>query len=447
MSSIRLRLFVILALVSTVVWSLAAGWVYVRTQHEIERVLDARLIEASRMVSSLLSSGDVARVPSDAAALASATTRASYDRQLSCQIWSLDGALIGRSDGAPGSRLTTAAAGFSETVIEGERWRVYAVENREAGVRVLVGDNLGMRDHLVQSVIAGLIAPAGLGLLAMAALIWMSVGRGLAPIRSVTRAIAARDADDLTPVMTPEAAGELKPFTDALNGLIGRLDAARQRESQFISAAAHELRTPLAGLRVQAQIAAAAKDKTVRDGALAQMTESVDRTARLVSQLLEMSRSEALSSSLEERRWIPLADIWPDLIKRAGEHRGIAIHPPGPLSLHAQPHPLSVILGNLLSNAATYAESRVEVRLETEGHSTRLIVEDDGPGVGFSDLANLGHRFFRAFNARPGGNGLGLSIAQACARAQGWRMDYARSGLGGLRVDLIMPTIDVRTET
>ncbi|MDZ4112938.1 MAG: sensor histidine kinase N-terminal domain-containing protein, partial [Brevundimonas sp.] len=116
MSSIRLRLFVILALVSTVVWSSAAGWVYVRTQHEVERVLDARLIEASRMVSSLLSSGDVARVPSDAAALASATSRTSYARQLSCQIWSLDGALIGRSDGAPGSRLTTAATGFSETV-------------------------------------------------------------------------------------------------------------------------------------------------------------------------------------------------------------------------------------------------------------------------------------------------------------------------------------------
>ncbi|MBU1345328.1 MAG: sensor histidine kinase N-terminal domain-containing protein [Alphaproteobacteria bacterium] len=445
MSSIRLRLFVILALVSSVVWSVAAGWVYVRTQHEVERVLDARLIEASRMVSSLLSSGEVARIPSQGP-LTSTTRRASYDRQLSCQIWSLDGALVGRSDGAPGRRLTTEASGFSETTIEGERWRVYAVENSEAGVRVLVGDNLGMRDHLVQSVITGLIAPAGLGLLAMAGLIWMSVGRGLAPIRSVTRVIAAREANDLSPVMTPEAATELKPFTDALNGLIGRLDAARQRESQFISAAAHELRTPLAGLRVQAQIAASATDKTLRDAALAQMTGSVDRTARLVSQLLEMSRSEGLTSTLEERRWISLDDIWPDLIKRAGAHSGIDIRGPGPVSLHAQSHPLSVILGNLLSNAAAYADGRVDVRLETGEPCVRLIVEDDGPGVAVDDLTRLGQRFFRAANARPGGHGLGLSIAEACARAQGWRMDYARSGLGGLRVNLSLPAADVRAE-
>jgi len=443
MSSIRLRLFVILALVSTVVWSVAAGWVYVRTQHEVERVLDARLIEASRMVSSLLSSGEVARIPSTGP-LSSTTRRESYDRQLSCQIWSLDGALIGRSDGAPGRRLTTHASGFSETTIEGERWRVYAVENREAGVRVLVGDNLGMRDHLVQSVITGLIAPAGLGLLAMAGLIWMSVGRGLAPIRAVTRVIAAREANDLSPVMTPEAATELKPFTDALNGLIGRLGAARKRESQFISAAAHELRTPLAGLRVQAQIAASATDKTVRDAALAQMTASVDRTARLVSQLLEMSRSEALISNVEDRRWIALNDVWPELLHRAGDHAGIEIHEPGPVSLHAGAYPLSVILGNLLSNAAAYAATRVDVRLETGERFARLIVEDDGPGVAPDDLANLGHRFFRAANARPGGHGLGLSIAEACARAQGWRMDYTHSALGGLRVDLILPATDVR---
>ncbi len=156
-----------------------------------------------------------------------------------------------------------------------------------------------------------------------------------------------------------------------------------------------------------------------------------------------MSRSEALASNLEERRWILLGDLWPDLIKGAGDHPGIDILPPGPLSLHAQPHPLSVILGNLLSNAATYAETRVQVRLEREGQSTRLIVEDDGPSVAFSELTNLGRRFFRAANARPGGNGLGLSIAQACTRAQGWRMDYARSTLGGLRVDLIMPATDV----
>src|SRR5690606_25842771 len=146
-----------------------------------------------------------------------------YDRQLSCQIWSLQGALIGRSDGAPDEKLSDHEDGFSETVIDGETWRVYAVTNEELGVRVLVGDSLWIRDRLVNDVIRGLLLPALLILPVLAALIWLSVRRGLEPLRKIAGDLETRHASDLSPIDDVEAAREIAPVLQSLNGLFARV--------------------------------------------------------------------------------------------------------------------------------------------------------------------------------------------------------------------------------
>lgn len=176
-------------------------------------------MESARMVSSLMQAGSVRpaiQAPDTGAADV-------YDRQLSCQIWSLEGDLIGRSQSAPAERLSEGADGFSERTIRGERWRVYTVHDRDAGFRVMVGDNLAVREHLVGNVVTALIGPAVLGLLALGVLIWWSVGRGLAPIRQMTRSLAVRDAEDLTALDVSPDARELRPFALALNDLMSRL--------------------------------------------------------------------------------------------------------------------------------------------------------------------------------------------------------------------------------
>lgn len=438
MRSIRVRLFAFLAIVTVAVWAASAVWIQVRTEAEIRQVLDRRLMESARMVSSLLDHGGL---PVTAAAVGGGSGRSAapapgLERQLSCQIWSLRGRLVGRSEGAPDVRLARTE-GFSERLIEGEPWRIYTVQNRAAGVQVMVGDRLAVRERLVESIIAGLAAPALIGLVVLGGLIWWSVGRGLGPARRLADALVTRNAEDLRPLDMPGGARELAPIVAALNGLIDRLELSRRRQREFTAAAAHELRTPLAGLRVQAQIAATADDPDVRAKAIQQMTTSVDRTSTLVSRLLEMARTDELAEQPLKRRWTSLTRIVaPDAADCPVQLELTPVV--AALELNVDPERIAPLFANLLANACAHGRGRVRLDAELAPDAPILIVDDDGAGVSETDLPRLGRRFHRGTGAAPGGAGLGLSIAEAAAAAHGWRLAYARSPLGGLRVAVHM---------
>ncbi len=299
MNSIRIRLFAILIATTGAVWLFAAAWIYASTQAEVERVLDARLMEAARMVSSLITDHQID--PSAAANAATADTPpppfkeagGGYSRQLSCQIWSLQGSLVSRSESAPATSLASHTDGFEETEIEGERWRVYAVVNPTLGVRVLVGDSLEIRDRLIGDVIKGLLLPGIVILPVLAALIWLSVGRGLAPLTRIAEGLAGRSASELHPVDAGSVPREVRPVIRALNSLFGRVAEARDRERSFTAYAAHELKTPLAGLKTQAQVALRTDEPSVQRDALSRISTSVDRTSRMVRQLIDLAAVDA----------------------------------------------------------------------------------------------------------------------------------------------------------
>lgn len=426
MMSIRTRLFAILALVTALVWGGAVVWVEIQTRNEVQRVLDRRLMESARMVSSMMQPGRVSPVINEEAAQAGTA----YDRQLSCQIWTMQGELIARSQSAPAEMLADGGDGFSEEVIRGERWRVYTVHVPEGGYRVMVGDSLAIREHLVSSVVTGLLGPAVLGFLALGVLIWWSVGAGLRPIEQMTRALVSRRADDLTPVDVAPGGKDLQPFVSALNDLIARVSEARRRETEFTAAAAHELRTPLAGLRVQAQIAASSTDDVVRKHALEQIQTSVDRTARLVTGLLALAREDEAAIASQDRRWTDLRVLF------GTDGPGCLEIPHRPFQLHVQPDRFETVAANLLANAKVMARSRIRLSVEGEGDAAVLVIEDDGPGVSAADLERLGRRFFRTADAPVGGSGLGLSIVLSTVKAHGGTVGFAPSTLGGLRVEL-----------
>ena len=426
MMSIRTRLFAILALVTALVWGGAVVWVEVQTRNEVQRVLDRRLMESARMVSSMMQPGSLSPVVNEEGG----GRLAAYDQQLACQIWSMQGELIARSRSAPSAMLASGADGFSERVIDGERWRVYTVHVPEGGYRVMVGDNLAVREHLVGSVVTGLLGPAVLGLLALGVLIWWSVGAGLRPIQQMTQALASRRADDLTPVDVAPGGKDLQPFVSALNDLIARVSEARRRETEFTAAAAHELRTPLAGLRVQAQIAANATDEGVRKHALEQIQTSVDRTARLVTGLLALAREDEAAIEADDRRWIDLHTLFANDADARLEVLD------QPFRIYVQPDRFETAAANLLANAQAMASSRIRVAVEGQGNDAILVVEDDGPGVSTADLERLGRRFFRTSDAPVGGSGLGLSIVLSTMKAHGGAVRFTPSALGGLRVEL-----------
>lgn len=427
MMSIRMRLFVILALVTALVWGGAVVWVEIQTRHEVQRVLDLRLMESARLVSSMMRPGSLSPVANEEGG----RPLTAYERQLACQIWSMQGELIARSRSAPTEMLADGEDGFSERVIDGQRWRVYTVHMPESGYRVMVGDNLAIREHLVGSVVTGLLAPAVLGLLALGVLIWWSVGAGLRPIQQMTRALASRRADDLTSIDIAPGGKDLLPFASALNDLIARVSEARRRETEFTAAAAHELRTPLAGLRVQAQIAAVTDDPAVRKHALEQIQTSVDRTARLVTGLLTLAREDEAAVDDAAKRWIDLRSLF----QATGADDRLHL-PREKFQLHVQPDRFETVVANLMANARGAARTRISVSVGGEGPDAVLVIEDDGPGVSTADLERLGRRFFRTADALVGGSGLGLSIVLSTMKAHGGTVRFAPSALGGLRVEL-----------
>lgn len=410
MTSLRTRLFVILVATTGLIWLAATAWIYLGTKAELERVLDTRLQEAARMVSSLVRDADASAASAIAATpQVSASDAGGYERQLSCQIWSLEGRLVAASTAAPAERLASHASGFTDSMINGELWRVYAIEDPAKDVRVLVGDRLGLRDRLVNDLVMGLVAPTLLMLPLFAALIWMSVGRGLSPLRRIAADLQQRAADDLAPLHA-RVIDETRPVTDALNGLFVRLDAARRHEREFTAFAAHELRTPLAGIRTQAQIAKAADTTEMRTAALDHIMQGVDRTARLISQLLALARLESAEPS--RRQPVNLGQLLRDIDGEGQRPASIVVEIDAAIdamTVEGDPDNLKLALRNLHDNACGNSPPGGRVRWLRTGNAA-LAVDDEGPGVPPDELALVRQRFYRGRTARNAGSGLGLAI-------------------------------------
>ncbi|TDR84496.1 ATP-binding protein [Enterovirga rhinocerotis] len=408
MRSLKLRLFAALLLATSFVWLAAVAWIYVSSRRELEHVLDTRLQEAARMVASLASGLDRTAAAGSEGTL---PPLGSYERQLSCQIWSLDGRMIARSSGAPAAQLSQDAPGFSDRQIDGERWRVFTVEDGSRGVRVMVGDRVGLRERLVSDLIKGLMWPALLIAPLLGGAIWACLGQGLRPLRRMARDLASRNAEDMSPVSLARAPAEVRPLADALNTLFRRVEAARRHEREVTAFAAHELRTPLSGLKTQAQVALATEDPQVVRGALQQIVAAVDRTARLVRQLLTIAR---LDADPEQAPRTPvavgplLAEIVADIPK--SDHVRVTIEPSArDLVLDTNAECLQLALRNLHENAAQHTiGGNIVWRATADG----LLVEDEGRGIPPDEIDKVGTRFFRGRHRSHAGSGLGLAIVK-----------------------------------
>lgn len=440
--SMKLRLFLILTLASLAVWVSAVVWIEKSTRAQVERVLDARLIEAARMVSSLVANNRVALAGAGPAPIRLPES-GDYAHQQFCQIWSLSGQLVGRSDGAPGDRLLSfSETGFHEVTRAGEALRVYAVVDPALGVQVTVGDSLAVRDRLVRDVIEGVLLPAIVMLPVMAALIWVAAAGGLRPLERLAAQLAGRTVEDRAPVSVEgPIPAEIRPVVQALNDLLARLDRARARERDFVAYAAHEMKTPLAGLQAQAYVARRAEDAETRARALEAIEASVQRTDRLVRQLLDLAQVEH-----EAPRWAPL-DLAAlahqqiaGLAPLADRHRVVLelVAPPA-ARVQSDGVLLGLALRNLLENAiqASPAGGRVTLVLapETEagaggeaGGGVEVRVADDGPGLPPEIAAQATGKFVKGASGPPQGSGLGLAITEDALATLGAALRFQRLG-------------------
>ncbi|MFP5455256.1 MAG: ATP-binding protein [Alphaproteobacteria bacterium] len=424
MRSLRARLFALVAAITLLVWAGAAAWTAISTRAEVEQVLDRRLVEAARMVAAL----DVT------SAAPTPRITATYSRELSCQIWSLGGALIGQSAGAPDQPLAGNQPGFTERRIGERNWRVYTHVDPARGIRVMVGDNLAVRQRLVRDLMLGLLVPAVAGLVALGLLLWIGVRSGLAPVRRIIRAIERRSPDSLASLDVDPVPSELTPLVEAMNTLLERLEVARRAERAFVANAAHELQTPLAGLKIQAEVARRASDPAMRDHALERIAVSVDRTSRLVRQLLDLARQEGRDRDMEDR-FTRLGDVIDaveqdlGLIADLNDQRIETACRHGTLEIALDKDALRLALGNLVENAIRHGGPGV-VRIEcglTDGFEIHVI--DQGDGIPFADIDRVRRRFERGPGGHATGTGLGLSIVEAAiAPADGMLAFEQRGG-------------------
>ncbi|MEH2514062.1 two-component system sensor histidine kinase QseC [Nitrobacteraceae bacterium AZCC 1564] len=444
MNSLRSRLFVILVVATSLIWLFAACWIYIGAKQEVEMVLDARLQEAARMVSSLVPKGGMPSA-GEGPTSSHVVEIPSYERQLSCQIWSLDGQLVAKSSGAPATKFSDTRAGFSERKIDGETWRVYTIEDHAKGIRVLVGDRLGLRDHLVAELIKGLLAPTLLMIPLLGLLIWVSLNRGLKPLRIMAKRLQARDADDMSPVDVGHLPKEIHPVVASLNGLFAKVQAARQHEREITAFAAHELRTPLAGLKMQAQISMAARDKPTRDAALRQIMIAVDRTTRLVRQLLTVAKLDATHEA-EHSTSVNVGTVLDEIAgSLPASDTGVQVVIDPSLRrtfVNTNREFLTLAIRNLHENAIHHMPDAGAVRWSTEttGDELTVFVEDEGPGIPDDEIAFATNRFFRGRHKSTIGSGLGLSIVELALKASGARLTLRnRTDRSGLRAQIIWP--------
>ncbi|MBV4473274.1 ATP-binding protein [Pseudomonas botevensis] len=450
MMSIRARILVPV-LILVLIGDVLISWLVVRySHHEIEEIYDAQLAQSARLLQGVLAQRD----PDDNdwdrlhRAFDEAMSRMDdgealhpYETRLTFQVWRNDGQLLVRSAEAPLLDQPPATLGSHDLMENGRDWCAFLLKDTQQGLLIWVGERDDIRQDLIQRIVGHTLWPSLIGVPLLATLIWLTIGWGLQPLRVMAQSIRGRDTDTLKPLHLSPLPNDLEPMQTALNRLLQQIDDLLARERRFIADAAHELRTPLAILRIHAQNAQLATSAQQQAEALEFLVSAVDRATRIASQLLTMARIEPRLAAAEKTRVEltalvreELAELTPlalaknvDLILDSDQH----------CPVETDPVALAIALQNLVTNALNFAPPGSEVRVQVAPHpcgAACISVEDAGPGIDEQDYARLFERFYSQGHAN--GAGLGLAIVQMIVNKLGSTLQLYNRPQGGLCAEL-----------
>ncbi len=441
--SLQRRLLLGALSVVLLLWCLTSAYVWWEAQQEVDELLDAHLAQSAAL---LVAQGAHGTGDNDGDA-ADPELMNRYARHVIFQVWH-EGQLISNSPNAAGEPLSAVQEGFGYIQLDGKEWRLFSSHAGEADLQVFVAERMSARSDIVHAILRGLLLPA-LFMLPLAALaVWWVVRKGLAPLRTLSSMLTRRAPQSLEDVSLPgETPAELKPLIQALNQLFERIAVLLDGERRFTADAAHELRTPIAAIRAQAQVALGAADDGQRRHALQSTLAGCDRATHLVEQLLTLSRLEATSAGsaqapvdLAAVAQRVVADLAPTALAR---QQTVGLDAPARCPARVDETLAGVLVRNLVDNALRYSPEGATVQvcmLPVGSQQLVLSVEDSGPGLAEADLQRLGERFFRVLGNDAPGSGLGWSIVRRIAKVQGVMVSVQRSArLGGLAVTVAWP--------
>lgn len=441
--SLQGRLLALVLAVVVGVWLVTAAMTWFDASHELDELLDSHLAQAA----ALLVVQQTHEIEDDGGGI-DAPTLHRYAPKVAFQVFH-EGRLVLRSANAPSVPMVEPGqgikTGFVTVQIGGMAWRVFAAYGAERDVQVYVGEQASSRASILWAVLRSTLWPMVVALPLLALAVWWAVYRGVAPMRRLGRALAERQPQALQPLALDGTTSEMAPMVNALNGLFERIGTLLESERRFTADAAHELRTPIAAIRAQAQVALGEADDARRRHALKNTLAGCDRATRLVEQLLTLSRLEAIAApamadvdlgALTQR---VVAELAP---KAIAKNQTLEFDAPEPCSIPGNETLLAVLVRNLIDNAVRYSPASVQVKASVRQQDGRVVlsVEDSGPGLAEADRKRLGERFFRVPGSSESGSGLGWSIVRRVAAVHRLDVQVGTSAeLGGLAVRVIAP--------
>lgn len=435
--SLRRRLLALLLGAVGTVWLALALSSYFDAHHEIDEMFDAQLAQSAQLL--------LAQATHEIDEINFERERFGhkYQRRFIFQILDHKGHVLLHSAGAPAVALASQP-GYSNIQLNGEKWRVLARWDADGEYQAQVAERHAPRGELARAIALRMLLPALVALPLLALLIWLGVSKGLTPLGRIARDVASRAPQHLAPLDVQQAPREILPLVEALNGLFGRLNQALENERRFTSDAAHELRTPLAGLRVQAQVALRAQDDAERRHAIEQVVEGADRATRLVEQLLTLARldpevARASHQPLDLRAVASgiLSVLAPAAVAKRIE---LSLTEGSPVAVHGDAAMLDVLIRNLVDNAVRYTPEGGTVTVTVNSEHGRAILEvcDTGPGIPPEEQGRVLERFYRGLGTGQSGSGLGLSIVKRIAQLHDAELYLGeRSGGNGLKVRVL----------
>jgi len=475
--SIRRRLLFGLIAAVVLLWGIALLFVYWAAENEVEEVYDAALAQEARVLAALLSheAGEeaerakylqqlLAELGADALRRSPLLARLAaeymqpgskkdyldlpsqqdapghpYESKIAFAVRYPDSRVMVSSPNMPA--FDSFVLGFG-TLREGaDSWRVFGLTDSGSGLQVQVCEQTAVRRETVAYILWNSLWPMLPSLPLLGLIIWITVGNSLRPLYRVAEKVERRAPRSLQPISTDAVPSEVVPMVESLNRLFERVHQALENERRFTANAAHELRTPLAALKTQAQAAQLGADGGGHARFLEQIIDGVDRATHLLEQLLTLARVDARQDQALFQQQADIHAVTLAVLSVAGElalDKGIDLSmesESGPVWIRGDSASLEILVRNLVDNAIRYtpAGGAVSVGLEQDPAATRLTVSDTGPGIPPDQRQTLFKRFSRGEGVESPGIGLGLSIAAQIAAFHGAEIELQgvpeRSGL------------------
>jgi two-component system sensor histidine kinase QseC len=370
-----------------------------------------------------------------------------YEKKIAYQLWSKEEGLMLYSESAPRFPFSSSDNGFSSANIDGHLWHVFSITDASGEYVVHVAQKDEIRAELTDEISSHAALQLLIGLPFLGVVIWLIVGLSLKPLERLERSLSKREASYLKPLSTRQLPKEIIPVVHEINNLFSQLEQAFEHERRFTSDAAHELRTPLAGLLTQAQVALRTNDDDMRKQALKRIEQAVNRMTYMVQQLLTFSRIDSDTQHLKKEEVELDKEIVQTIVNLEPEaHKKrilLEYVEENPVPVIVNPALIGTLIRNLIDNAIKYTpiKGTVLVSLIGKDRVLQLSVEDSGPGIAPDQYEKSLQRFHRCVETATvvPGTGLGLSIVQRIAAIHNADLVLGVSQFGGLKVTLLLP--------